>query len=350
MADTINLFQSRVMLAMLEQMLPVRTFFLDRFFDGTNPMVSNTEHIDIDVIKGNRRMAPFVNPKLEGKVVERDGYKTFSYKPAYIKPKMITTAEDILKRQPGEIVYGATQTPADRAAEQLSRDMAELDRMITRRIEWMCAKALTTGKIPVQGDGIDDEVDFLMSSDNIITLSGTALWSDFTNADPLQNLRTWKRQMSKASGLVATDVVMGADAMDNFLKCDNVLGANNLFDMRNVNIGRIEPRIMADMGVTYYGTITEIGLDLWTYEEYFYNEVTRTTDDMMPKDKVLLLASGARREMHYGAIKDLSAIAPVPRFPKTWTKEDPSARFLMVQSAPLPAPHQVDGQLVATVL
>lgn len=350
MADTIDLFQTRVMLSILEQMLPVRTFFFDRFFDGQSPRVSNTEHIDIDVVKGNRRMAPFVNPKLEGKVVERDGYTTFSYKPAYIKPKMITTAEDILKRQAGEVIYGATSTPSTRAAEQLAQDMAELDRMITRRIEWMCAKALTTGKIPVQGDGVDDEVDFLMSSDNIITLSGSALWTDHTDSDPLQNLKAWKRQVSKQSGLVVTDAVFGADAMDNFLKCDNVLGANNLFDMRNVNIGRIEPRVMADMGVTYYGTITEIGLDLWTYEEYFYNEVTKTTDDMMPKDKVLLLAAGARREMHYGAIKDLSAIAPVPRFPKSWITEDPSSRLLMVQSSPLPAPHQIDGQLVAKVV
>lgn len=350
MADTINLFQTRVMLAMLEQMLPVRTFFLDRFFDGQSPQVSNAETIDIDVIKGNRRMAPFVNPKLQGKVIERDGYKTFTYKPAYIKPKTITTAEDVLKRQAGEVIYGAASSPSSRAAEQLAKDMAELDRMITRRIEWMCSKALLTGKIPVQGDGIDDEVDFLMPSNHIITLSGTALWSDHTNADPLQNLRTWKRQMSKDSGLVATDVIFGADAMDNFLKCDKVLGANNLFDMRNVNIGRIEPRIMADMGVTYYGTITEIGLDLWTYEEYFYNEITKTTDDMMPKDKILMLAGGARREMHYGAIKDLAVTAPVPRFPKTWVEEDPSARFLLVQSAPLPAPHQVDGQIVATVL
>ena len=90
-----NLFDSRTMMAALEQAKPPRTFLLDTFFSGA-PRTFDTEAVDIDIIKGKRRLAPFVNPRHEGKIVEKRGFKTRSYKPAYVKPKMVTTAEDIL--------------------------------------------------------------------------------------------------------------------------------------------------------------------------------------------------------------------------------------------------------------
>jgi hypothetical protein len=52
----------------------------------------------------------------------------------------------------------------------------------------------------------------------------------------------------------------------------------------------------------------------------------------------------------YGCIKDLSAMYPVARFPKSWEEEDPSARFLLMQSAPLLVPTQIDSFLSAQVL
>lgn len=59
---------------------------------------------------------------------------------------MVTTAEDMLKRSPGEDIYGA-KSPNQRAAEQLTKDMIEMDDMITRREESMCAQALFEEKL-----------------------------------------------------------------------------------------------------------------------------------------------------------------------------------------------------------
>lgn len=346
----VDIFETRYMLNALEQRKPPRTFLKDTFFSRTD--TTDKEHIDIDIWKGKRRLAPFVNPRKEGKVIERQGYKSRSYKPPYIKPKMVTTAEDILKRPMGQTIYGANTNPTLRAAQQLGQDLGTMEDMIIRREEWMCAQVLTTGKIRVIGDGVDDEVDFLMESSHLPVLTGTALWSATTTATPLTNLKTWKRRIAQDSGINPTDVIMATDAYDKFmLNTVEVLASGKLFDLRRINVGEINPRDLGG-GVSYIGHITELALDLWTYEEWYVDEFDNDTEKpMVPSGKVIMGNPAAYAQMQYGAIRDLDAMtAAVARFPKTWKTDDPSERWVMVQSAAMASLHQVDAFLCATVL
>jgi hypothetical protein len=116
MALTLDLFETRTMLAALEQMLPPKAFFRDTFFSSVE--TSMTEHVEIDIMKGKRRLAPFISPRKEGKLVERIGFTTRTYKPPYVKPKMVTTAQDFLKRDVGQTIYGAADSAMSRAAKQ----------------------------------------------------------------------------------------------------------------------------------------------------------------------------------------------------------------------------------------
>ena len=135
-----NMFDTRKMLgAIQEGNLKTKTFLRDRYF--ANVKTFDTARIDVDIVgKGNRKMAPFVHPKVGGKVMDREGYTTNSYEAPEISPMRVTTAEDMLKRQPGESIYGG-KSPEQRAAEQLGSDLAWLDEKIARREEWMCATA-----------------------------------------------------------------------------------------------------------------------------------------------------------------------------------------------------------------
>lgn len=348
---TVDLFETRTMLEMLEQRKPVRTWFLNTFFRTSK--IFGTEAVDIDIRRGRRRLAPFVNPKREGKLVERRGYHTESFKPAYVKPKMITTAEDILKRQAGNVIYSANSSPAIMAAQQLGKDMAEMDEMITRREEWMAAQALTKGSVRVLGEGVDSTIDFQFLPSHLPVLSGTSLWTDHTNATPIDDLKGWKRIVAKDSGISPSICLMGLQAVDNFMKCEQVIGTDgggkNLFNMRAIDIGEIKPAMLPN-GVTYYGRLTELGLDIFTYEEWFIDDIDENEYPMMAEDKVFMGSPQARTDRLYGAIKDLDALAPTERFAKTWTIKDPSARLLMVQSSPLMVPIEVDAFLTATVV
>ena len=53
---------------------------------------------------------------------------------------------------------------------------------------------------------------------------------------------------------------------------------------------------------------------------------------------------------HYGAIKDEKAgFQALDYFQKSWTVEDPAARILLLQSAPLVVPYRVNACLAAKV-
>lgn len=342
----IDLFNTRVLLRAVEQMKPARSFLRDTFFSATE--LSTTAYVDIDVVKGARRLAPFVSPTHQAKFVERIGYTTNSYRPPYIKQKMVTTAQEFLDRSAGANVYAGGQTPQQKAEEQLGKDMAELEDMITRREEWMCAQLLKTGQVSIVGEGVSETINFGMAGTHIVTLTTTDLWSDKTNSDPLGDLRTWRRLIQKDSGLTPDVVVMGSDALDAFLAHTGVI---NQLDTRRIDLGMIEPTAFGN-GAIYYGRIRDVGVDLWVYDEWYIDPTTGVETPMVDVGKVLMGSTRARSVRHYGAIQDLEfgGLVSVPRFPKSWIEEDPSCRILSMQSAPLMSLHQVDAFVAAAVL
>lgn len=345
-----DLFGTRTMLEAVEQMKRARRFLGSIFFSAT-PVVSATKYVDIDIIKGQRKMAPFVSPNQPGNIVDRSGSVMRSYAPAYVKPKLETQAGALLMRQPGESIYSA-RTPLQRAGEQLARDMEDLDDQINRREEWMIAQALTTGQVNVVGDGINDIVDYQMSASHLVTEATP--WTDVdangkSTADPIADLRKYKRRIAKDSGRSATVAVLSSAAADAFLGNTNTKDALNT---RRVDLGMIQPQALPD-GVTYLGYLNDPGIDLYAYEEWYYDEATEAEAPMVPEGGLIMGPSTSRCSMLYGAIQDMEAIEgamfDVARYPKSWVEKDPSVRWLMMQAAPLPGLHEPDAFVYAKV-
>lgn len=337
---SISMFETRTMLTALEQMKPARSFLRDKFF--RNVKTFESENVDVDIVKGKRRVAVYVNPLQEGNVVERIGYTTNTYKAPYIKEKMVTTAADILKRSAGESVY-SPMSPEERAAEQLVKDMTELDDIITRAEEVQAAEALFTGEVTVRNG---DKISFGLDNTHKITLTTTARWSE-TTADPMKDLRTWQRLLQQDSGVNPDTVIFGSTAYDSFIARLSAAGKQGAISDVKIALGQIDPQQMGN-GVVYVGYLKELGLDMWLYNEW-YLDANGTEQPMVPAKKVWMGSTRARFDRLYGAILDLKAMYAVARFPKSWETEDPSARWLMMQAAPLLAPHQVDSYLYATV-
>lgn len=354
LAGLIDIFDTRTMLEAIEQMKRPGLFLRDLFFPRAAQ--SETETVDVDIVKGKRRMAPFVSPLAEGKLVERLGFTTSTLKPGYIKPKMVTTAADLLHRQPGQILYSGGQTIESRAAAQLGKDLAELMDMIDRREEWMAAQALNAGTVAmtIKGETGDKTVtvDFQMAATHKITLAGTDVWSDQTNSNPVEDLQTWARLVRQDSGMNPTDVVLGSDASAAFIDHPKV---QKLMDMRRVDVGEINPRQLPN-GVSYVGRLKapSLTVDVWTYDEWFVDDTTGTEGPAVPAKKVFMGSANAANHQLHAVIQDVEAIeggqAAVKRFPKSWIIKDPGARLLMVQSAPLMALNQPDAFVSAQVL
>jgi hypothetical protein len=78
-----NIFDTSVLVQVVPNLKTSQNWLLDRFFP--NVVTYETEEVAIDVDVGLRRMAPFVSPLVEGKLVESRKYQTNTFKPATSK-------------------------------------------------------------------------------------------------------------------------------------------------------------------------------------------------------------------------------------------------------------------------
>lgn len=341
-----SLFSTRTLQRVLEILKPAQSFILDTFFP--EEVFSSTEFVDIDIVKGRRKLAPLVHPLHEGSVDTRQGYTTNTIKVPYIKPKRPTSAADVLQRAAGENPYSAMNAQ-QRAALLLTNDTRDLMDQIVRREEFMAVEALFKGEITVKGEGFNGQViDLQMAANH--KLANTALndngWATAATALPLDDLDDFKIRIAQDSGQNAVEVIMGSTAFKLFMASSQVKDElNNRRIDGNVIVAQSERT-----GAILHGVMR--GYRIFTYNEW-YEDNNGDEQPMIDPKKVMMGSTVARAVRHYGAIQDLdipSGSASVRFFPKSWRMPDPSVQWLMIQSAPLPVPHEVDAFLFASVI
>lgn len=349
MPNEVNIYTPRYLMEVVRQAPPIHTFFRDRFF--TVKKTSVTERVDIDLVKGDRRMAAFVHPRAGGTPLLANGYRTESYKPPLVNPYDVTTADQLMARLPSETLYSG-MTPAQRAAEHLVAEYNRLNDAATRREEWMAVQAIVTGSIPIVGKGVNELIDFGLTMKK--TLTGTAKWGTGT-AKILDNLEDWSDEVL-VNGFANVDMcIMGKTAARHFLNDADVMAK---LDNRRVEMGLINPRDLPN-GVKYIGHLNKPSIDICTYGEVYLDDWTDpdspATLPLMPDNKIVLISSNPGYVMAYGActyIEDSTqqwVTALTPRVLRSYIEHHPDRRMLELQSHPLPIPDKVDSWLVATV-
>ena len=349
MANEVSIYSPRYLAEVVRTAPPVHTFFKDKFFTNVKTFV--TERVDIDIVKGNRKMAAFVHPLVGGKALKDEGYKTESYKPPLINPSDITTADQFMTRLPGETLYSG-MTPAQRAAQKLTDEYNRLNDATTRREEWMAVQAILYGQIPIVGEGVNETISFGLN--NTTTLTSTARWGQ-SAAKPLENLEDWTDQVL-TNGFANVDMaIMGKNALRAFLANEDVM---KRMDNRRYFWGEIAPKDLPN-GVKYIGHLNNPSLDIYSYNEVYYDDWTNpgspATNPLIPANAVILIASNPGYMMAYGAcnyIEDASqqwVTAQTARLFRSFVKHQPDRRLVELQARPLPIPDKADSWYVAFV-
>lgn len=349
MPNEVNIYEPRYLAEVVRCAPPVNTFFLDTFF--TNRVTFATKRVDIDLVKGNRRMAAFVHPRVGGKVLKAEGYETVSYEPPLVAPYDITTADRLMERLPGETMYSG-RTPADRAAEKLMSEHNRLNDATTRREEWMAVQAITTGQIPIVGEGVNEVIDFGFT--NKVNLTGTKQWGK-SEAAILENLEDWVDKVLVEGFANCDMVIMGKTALRAFLADEKV---QKVLDNRRIEMGLIHPRDLPN-GVKYVATLNSPAVDIYTYAEVYQDDWTDPgskpkTKPLVPENTVVLINSNPKYMLAYGActyIEEGGAFVTTEadRVLRTYVEHHPDRRMLELQAHPLPIPDKVDSWLVAQV-
>lgn len=323
------------------------SFWRDTFFSTV--MTFDSEYIDFEKVVKGRKLAPFVAPMMKGKPNRAAGSTFQRFKPAYIKMLDALDPTKTIKRRPGETPVVGSLNPAARANAILMDYMQEHRDMKGRREEWMAARAILDGGVTITGEDYPTVyVDFQRDAGQTITKSVGAKWGD-SGVSIIKDLEAWILKMRRAKfGGNATRLTVSPDVWDVMRKDEELMAlCDTQFrgmtqDMMNVSImdGSTLQR------VAVYGGFLEV----YVYQDW-YEDDDGNIQEFMPAGTVLLTAPAVGGVRAYGAIMDHKAgLQPMEIFSKQYEEDNPSAIFLLTQSAPLLIPTRPNCTLKATVL
>jgi hypothetical protein len=346
----IDIFSVQTLNRVLEDRVTPSSFLLDMAFPDVLPATS--EEIYFDNVAKKRRLAPFVSPLREGQVVDMPGYRTHSFRPAYVKDKRVFEATMLQKRRPGEAL-GGSLSPEARMREAVIANLQDQLEMLTRREEWMASQALRLGQITVTGEGYPTKVvNFGRAAGHTVTLLTTARWGE-TGVSPLDNLKTWLATGMSNGGGAMTNVVMDPLAWSLF-EVDPKVQALLTAQAQRGGGPSIPQEPYSGYQPNEEAVVIPRGVlgefRFWTYQNTYQDE-SGVEQKMIPDYTVLMFSTGRLQGTRcYGYIKDHKANWQATRyFVKSWENEDPSVRFILMQSAPLVVPFRPNGSFAATV-
>lgn len=354
-----NYYDTHTLLASVQQLPPLHTFLLDRYFP-TNAAsdIFATDDVLVEYRKGSKKAAPFVAPRKGGITILRDGYTMKRFTPSYIAPKRPLTIDDLKKRGFGEALY-TNLTPQQRQGVIMMGDLDEMRGMNMRRKEAMASEVIFTNGC-VMDEYVDDmhnfkerEVRFYDGEKNpaIYTPAADLDTSEAAGKRFLADVAAMGYLLT-SRGLPFTEVLMAPDVGDVFLANEWIL---RLMDNRNYQIGGIDPTLLPS-GAAKLARLNVKGrmIDFLSYEDT-YAEVDGTVKPYIPAGHIAAGAPAAGRTV-YGAITQVEQAdgefhtytgVDVPKYLSDATH---NVRELILSTAPLCMPNNENPFITAKVL
>jgi hypothetical protein len=244
-------------------------------------------------------------------------------------------------------------SPQQRLLEAVAANLQDQLEMLTRREEWMASQALRLGQVTVQGEGYPTKiVNFGRAAGQTVTLTTTARWGE-SGVKPLDNLKTWAATGMTNGGGNMSNVIMDPLAWSLFEKDTDVQALLTAQAQRGGGPSIPQEPVLQwnenreDL-VIFRGILGDFRF--WTYQNT-YQDDSGVEQKMLPDYTVIMGSPGRLQGTRcYGYVKDLKSNMQSTRFfVKSWENEDPSVRFVLMQSAPLVVPFRPNASFAATV-
>lgn len=326
-----TVYTTHDLLQMVQTFRPVPSFWLDNFFKSQINFESR--YIDFDIVDETRRLAPFVAPTVQGKVIGKEGYTTKRFAPAYVKPKGVVDPSQLIERRAGEAYTGSLSISQRRDA--VIADMVrKFQNMIRRRWEWMAAQAVLYSQVTVSGENYPTvTISFGRDAGQTEVNTGTDAWTN-SASQPLVQIETMVSQTHQLSGYAPTTVIMGTTAWNAFIAHADVQA---LLETRRGSVSTAEMGIGNGQPFQMKGTFGNV--TVYTYNDIYEDDTGASQPFMDPRDVISVATEGFQGVRCFGAIMDNKAgYRALDIFAKMYEEEDPSAEYLLLQSAPLMVP------------
>ena len=245
-------------------------FLQERYFNETQ--VYDADKALAEFMSRSRRIAPFCIARHNGIPVERGTYDIETYESPLISLKRSLTADDLERKGFGEALYNQ-YSPERRQDIMLLDDAYELDTMITRTEEKMCADIMLTNSVTCKAyaDDLDDSksetttINFYSEVSNPAALTIATKWNA-QGADIISDLEN--AVALKASwGHSSDDLVCAPNVASTIMANEKV---QKYLDNRRITIGEINPKLVG-LGVCLLGVLNIGGypINVFSYNETY---------------------------------------------------------------------------------
>lgn len=286
-----------------EQAIDTGPMFLSSLFQSPPRNFFETEKIEIDVLRGDPRIAVPVPSLVSGaRRVQLSKFVNKAFTPAPYDLETALNAWDTIKRQPGQNPFENPDFLRN-AANEAFRNLRELEQLLKRGGELQAAQVLTTGKLDLKDENGNSVyvLDYLLKSAHFATL-GT-LWSDDgATGDGLTDLETFAETVRKDGKQDPDQLIFGTKAWRNFTAQQKVKD-RLLTNLNSQGVGQLQPKTLGN-GATFQGYIW-IGsyrFEMWTYHETYIDPQTLAHTPYLPANKMIMRSSKGRLDVAFGSV------------------------------------------------
>ena len=297
-----------------------------------------------EITRGSRTIADFNIPNSEANIVDSTGRQAKAASFAYIREKKIFTPTTVKWLR----AAGSSAGARDSAEAAVTRELADLNRRLDNRAEWLLWQALG-GKVDINVNGSRNRVNYEFRGDHY--LKPTESWKTASPINLVKDIRAAKRVIRDHGKVEVTDAYTNEDTFDYIFDAF-VRGGGT--DTTPAAPGAY---ITDSMKQQYYsnGTLPNfMGLNWHIQGSVFDSTGDAYTDS--PKDpydqekfladnKIVFGNFNANRpiELVQGPSADFDAAEGyIGKFTKTWIEPDPASRQALMEWHILPVVTQPD--------
>lgn len=331
------LFETRTLLEAVnsDELETQPRFIIDNFWGPVKTIF--TKHADWEISNSKRKLSRFRGSGAQANIVKHREKNVKTVQLPYIREKTPLSAPELF-RNAGIVLGGTFQDSGayiDRARnESLNEDLTMLRERVEEREEWMACQLLTSpGVVSYEDEEVAWTVDMQIPAELNVTLAGTDMWTDAAS-DVISDLEVMNTLASKHTGVGITDWIMGTDISPVLRNNEKLL---KQLDNNNFRVGSIT----VDFQNNLVGTLAN-GVRFWKYSRDYTDE-NGVTQQMWPADVMVGLTSSFKRNSQrlFGVVEEVEETFAGELFSKSWVDNDPSVRWLLVSSRPLPIIKQI---------
>jgi len=287
MATIPDVFHYRTLTEAIKQIKPVPRLLVDLLLKSSrsNPAkYAATKTIEFDI----KRVGPIL-PRFVKRTSPAPARNLKNYTHVALEPPTVKFYDDITydeiwtMRDAGEPL---TQVQMDHLSNWIADTQKEQRESITAAWEWMLAQILLTGKVTYSGTDTKFDYDFKMDSG---FMGESSDWSDPTSKAPLTDLREWRVEMAKETGVMPTLAFVTPDVAKVLIENSAL---EKLMDNRRIEAGNLT------YDFPFIGNIQ--GLNIYEFNETIVNEADSEVD-LHGDDDLCILTSPELFKPFYAA-------------------------------------------------